>query len=176
MLDEFRRHQVFLDGGPHPPRFASRPLPVGGRQGEAQSLPRQSSRQYSPTPANPPNTGKVRCGLMNCRKLGARAGWGRFRGRVRPCRIAHRASSLGGQRLGTCLPSAPPAASSRPMACARRGAVPTPHATAERRSPKCKGQGSPSVRSPQYIYCAALTFLISAMSDGSVDSHVATKP
>jgi hypothetical protein len=89
-------------------------------------------------------------------------GRGRFLGRVCPCRIAHRASALGCQRLGTGArdrssrgawralpdapfrgrvwepsqgshhtgrvrtrkPSAPPAASARPMACGRRGVVP----------------------------------------------------
>jgi hypothetical protein len=69
----------------------------------------------------------------SCRcKLGARAAGGALRRR----RIAHRASALGCQRLGTGAsdrssgrvrtrePSAPLAASARPMACGRRRAAP----------------------------------------------------
>jgi hypothetical protein len=83
--------------------------------------------------------------LVNARRAG---GVGTVSSRRR---IAHRASALGCQRLGTGArdqrfagrvrprkPSAPPAASARPMACGRRGAVPSPPEEAERRSPECR--------------------------------------
>ena len=42
-------------------------------------------------------------------KLGVRAGWGRLRGRVRPCWRAHRASALGCQRARTgAMSTGPP--------------------------------------------------------------------
>jgi hypothetical protein len=117
-------------------------------------------------------------------------GRGRFLGRVCPCRIAHRASALGCQRLGTGArdrssrgawralpdapfrgrvwepsqgshhtgrvrprkPSAPPAASARPMACGRRGVVPGASPLRPREARGWQGGWrvqKPSVRSPK---------------------------